>query len=31
VSVIGKGAYGKILLVQKKGGIDDGVMYAMKT
>lgn len=31
VSVLGQGAYGKVILVRKKGGTDDGVMYAMKT
>ena len=31
VSVLGLGAYGKVILVRKIGGIDNGVMYAMKT
>ena len=30
VSVLGKGAYGKVILVRKKDGKDRGQMYAMK-
>lgn len=31
LKVIGKGSFGKVFLVQKRGGADDGVTYAMKT
>lgn len=31
VSVLGKGAYGKVLLVRKKYGKQQGKMFAMKT
>lgn len=31
LKVIGKGSFGKVFLVQKRGGSDDGVTYAMKT
>ncbi|XP_046676934.1 ribosomal protein S6 kinase alpha-5-like isoform X2 [Homalodisca vitripennis] len=30
LKVLGTGAYGKVFLVRKKGGIDDGRLYAMK-
>ncbi|XP_021926126.1 serine/threonine-protein kinase AtPK2/AtPK19-like isoform X2 [Zootermopsis nevadensis] len=30
IEVLGKGAFGTVYLVQKKGGIDDGTFYAMK-
>ena len=30
LSVIGKGAYGKVMLVRKTNGIDEGKLYAMK-
>ena len=30
ISVIGKGAYGKVMLVRKKSGIVSGKLYAMK-
>ena len=30
LSVIGKGAYGKVMLARKKSGIDEGKLYAMK-
>ena len=31
LSVLGKGAYGKVFLVKKKQGSDKGKTYAMKT
>ena len=31
ISVLGKGAYGKVILVRKKRGHDQGQMFAMKT
>jgi serum/glucocorticoid-regulated kinase 2 len=30
LKVIGKGSFGKVFLVCKKGGVDDGATYAMK-
>ena len=30
ISVLGKGAYGKVVLVRKKSGDDKGQLYAMK-
>ncbi|XP_018901176.1 ribosomal protein S6 kinase alpha-5 isoform X2 [Bemisia tabaci] len=30
LKVLGTGAYGKVFLVRKKGGVDDGRLYAMK-
>lgn len=30
LKVIGKGSFGKVFLVRKKGGVDDGSTYAMK-
>lgn len=30
IKVLGTGAYGKVFLVRKKGGRDDGHLYAMK-
>lgn len=30
LKVLGSGAYGKVFLVRKKGGKDDGKLYAMK-
>ena len=30
ISVLGKGAYGKVILVRKKSGDDAGALYAMK-
>ena len=30
ISVLGKGAYGKVILVTKKSGEDKGKLYAMK-
>jgi hypothetical protein len=31
ISVVGKGAYGKVMLVKKLTGIDQGKYYAMKS
>ena len=31
ISVLGKGAYGKVVLVRKKRGHDKGQMFALKT
>jgi serine/threonine protein kinase len=31
VKVLGKGSFGKVFLVRKKGGLDDSAVYAMKT
>ena len=31
ISVLGKGAYGKVILVRKLDGEDKGTVYAMKT
>ena len=31
ISVLGKGAYGKVILVRKLDGSDKGTVYAMKT
>lgn len=30
ISVIGKGAYGKVMLIKKLTGYDQGKLYAMK-
>ncbi|KAK9877247.1 hypothetical protein WA026_016989 [Henosepilachna vigintioctopunctata] len=30
LKVLGTGAYGKVFLVRKRGGLDDGRLYAMK-
>ena len=31
ISVVGKGAYGKVMLVKKLSGQDKGTYYAMKS